>query len=141
MYGKITVATVTLAVLGVTLFISATEMSDGEDGDESPPPPLNDIYSYAIENASMFIHGKVVIISNVKDDENSKELAPNATVRETFDLADGINVVMIDVDWAESLDREYLYSGVDAIVEESHPVILISGDSPWILSDREVPVA
>ena len=133
---KKTIAIMAIAILVVVslpLAVFATESSPSKS-DGTP----YDIERFVPEMASIFTDCNVIIISEVKGEETVKELAPNVRVQENFGSIEGIDVVLIDAYWAKTLDREYLYDSIDALLLESHPIMLIGGDSPWIFTDRKL---
>ncbi|MDR1404846.1 MAG: hypothetical protein LBJ20_04705 [Candidatus Methanoplasma sp.] len=103
----------------------------------SDEPASDTIDPYALEKASVFTYGSLIFISDAEDDGAIKELAPNVRVQETFDSIGGSDAVLINSDYAGSLDSEYLYSNINTLIGESHPVMLMGGDSPWIFTDKE----
>ncbi|MDR3283222.1 MAG: hypothetical protein LBS92_06435 [Candidatus Methanoplasma sp.] len=120
-----------LALVAVTL-IGAMEASDIGNALENQSASLDS--GYALENTDVFTSSNVVIITNAADTRASGEKS-NVKIQPSFDSISGLDIVLIDGSWAKSADSEYVADNVSALVESSHPVLLLD-NNPGVLTEN-----
>ncbi len=123
---------VVCAILVVS-FVIATEEKEGVQSGEF-------YYQYAVEEASLFEEFNIVVLSYAEGNGEIEESPANVRVQETFDSIENGDIVIVDANWAKSIETEQLYDNIDALVIKSHLVMVVNADSAWIFTDREIPV-